>query len=196
VPYIISGIVVVFIIALIIRHFKAVNKRVYHRIDILTTIGNMVGYFYILYKENITPQILDKLIKSEINDERYMRIVAATNYLFARGINPMHSKMFSTLDIQNYAYQLLNTDNNLCELVVQSDRLTQLLYFHKTNTQMSNGLDILAKYGQMFPVSPNPDSYHLLIKRFLSLLNERYKEDITKHIIKTWPIFYEQYFSK
>lgn len=192
--YAVFGIVVVIIVSFIIRHFKAVSKRVFVAMDISTSIANMVGYFYIIDKENISPQIFGELTKSEKYDERVARIAAITNYLYARDINPTHKNMFLNTDIQKSAYELLDKDELLRELVVQSVRMIHLVQFRKSKTQMRNGYDVLQKYGPLVPISPNPDSYRLLVKKCLSLLSPGYKENITQYIMNTWPKFYNQYY--
>ena len=65
--------------------------------------------------------------------------------------------------IKSTGYSLLDQDENLQEIIVQSLRvLSTLLSQQSSLLENEDGYEILEKYGKKFPDSPNPESYESL----------------------------------
>ena len=70
---------------------------------------------------------------------------------------------FKSREIESIAFQLINKDQNLKELVVQSMRVYSIILYDEVGTHINT--DIVEKYGHEFPDAPDPSSYKSLIDR-------------------------------
>lgn len=119
-------------------------------------------------------------VSGEVEKDRLIAIAAAkANYLFARRPNAKHVVDFNLNRLNGEAETWLSQNPTFQELVVQSLRVRNMVTYGRTGIAHDPiGAEFLNKYGKLFPVAPDPESYPTLIKRSLDELSASDKQDM------------------
>mgnify|MGYP001164979981 CR=1 FL=1 len=133
------------------------KKSLIERMNFLYQKSQLAVYTYAKSKKcRVGGQILE-------GDEIGHMAAAISNFLCGHSHKQMHLDKFKSREIESIAYQLINKDQNLKELVVQSMRVYSIILYEEAGTHINT--DILDKYGHEFPDAPDPSSYKSLIDR-------------------------------
>lgn len=95
---------------------------------------------------------------------------AVGNYIFCLDFNKEHLKKISSEDIQIVGRQLLEENNNLRELVVQSLRVWSVIMYTRTGDTDDSIFCFLGDYGHEFEEMVDPSSYKLLTLEKIELM--------------------------
>ena len=98
------------------------------------------------------------------DNEKKLFSAAVTNYLFAREHSQQHLDKFTSKQIESSGLQLIKSDDNLREVVVQSQKVVFILQYGWEPNTYPNLTQILTMYGEEFSEVPNPASYEFLIR--------------------------------
>ena len=133
------------------------KKRVLDRME--NYHSKLTVMVYLLMKDKEFNGYISSMSDSEIKTFS----AALTNFLFGRKTVAEHLDKFDYDKIKSTGYSLLDQDENLQEIIVQSLRvLSTLLSQQSSLLENEDGYEILEKYGKKFPDSPNPESYESL----------------------------------
>ena len=97
-------------------------------------------------------------------EDRALMAAAVTNFMLGREAVQMHLDKFDIEEIESIGQQLIEENQNLKELVVQSMRVYLVLY-HEGLMDIPIEMGIIEEYGHEFPDSPSPGSYESLLNR-------------------------------
>ena len=98
------------------------------------------------------------------DEENKVFSAAVTNYLFAREHSQQHLDKFTSKQIESAGLQLIKSDENLREVVVQSQKVIFILQYGWEPNTYPNLTQILTMHGEEFSKVLNPASYELLIR--------------------------------
>ena len=133
------------------------KKRVLDRME--NYHSKLTVMVYLLMKDKEFNGYISSMSDSEIKTFS----AALTNFLFGRKTVAEHLDKFDYDKIKSTGYFLLDQDENLQEIIVQSLRvLGTILSQQSSLLENEDGYEILEKYGKKFPDSPNPESYESL----------------------------------
>jgi len=106
-------------------------------------------------------KVNDVILKDKENKDFSASV---TNYLFAREHSQQHLNKFTSKQIESAGLQLIKSDDNLREIVVQSQKVIFILQYGWEPNKYPNLTQILTTYGEEFSKVPNSASYELLIR--------------------------------
>ena len=154
--------------------FEKRKARLMDRMEMLVAIAQLVTYAA-LCEANGAYQAT-----SEVEKNRLGAIAAAkANYLFAREPDDKYLADFNLSQLNEETETWLSQNPTFQELVVQSLRVQNMVMYGRTGAVHDLiGAKLLGKYGELFPVAPDPESYPTLIKRALDELNEHDKQEL------------------
>jgi hypothetical protein len=128
------------------------------------------------------------------DDERnavVAKAAATTNYLFGKSPSPMHAHLDLAAE-HAAAREWLKKNSPMCELVVQSLRVANVIGWGTSGTLPEIGMELLEAFGKEYPDSPSVDTYEALVRRFVAALppsRERQRLTAALGIKGTLPTF-------
>lgn len=104
-------------------------------------------------------------------EEFRLKLIASsvTNLVFGRGYEVQSGAGVSLDEVMEIAMKELKSNPLMMEAVIQSRRVMAILHFAKTGKAYSNqdfAFKLLEKFGEFFPIEPNPNSYFDLMETF------------------------------
>jgi ADP-dependent phosphofructokinase/glucokinase len=96
-------------------------------------------------------------------DDNNFFAAAVTNYFFTLQHKKEHLEKFNSKEIESVGLQLLEMNENLREVIVQSQKAVYIVNYGWDVDTFPELTEILSKYGEEFPKVPNPASYEFLI---------------------------------
>lgn len=100
-----------------------------------------------------------------LQDEENIEFSAAvTNYFFVKEHSQQHLDKFTSAQIASAGLQIIKSDENLREVVVQTQKVIFILQYGWEPNNYPNLTQILTMYGEEFSKVPNPASYEFLIR--------------------------------
>ena len=98
------------------------------------------------------------------DEENEVFSAAVTNYFFVKEHSQQHLDKFTSAQIASAGLQIIKSDENLREVVVQTQKVIFILQYGWEPNNYPNLTQILTMYGEEFSKVPNPASYELLIR--------------------------------
>jgi len=132
------------------------KRRVFERMSGSYQKAQLAIYSFLKSKQY---KVKDNIIEGE---DKMLMAAAITNFMLGREAVQMHLDEFDIEEIESIGYQLIDKNQNLKELVVQSMRV-YLILFTEGVMDIPIGMDIIEKYGSEFPDAPSPSSYEALL---------------------------------
>ena len=164
----ISLLIVAVIIGLIALGIRSSKKRIKRKITLLLNIAKFAAWDICHPRFSVTP-----FEEAQAN----LTTSAAVNFLFGESANPLHNAL-DLPKIHAEAIDLLERNDSLRELIVQSLRVSTKLDFLKGEPVAEQKISILSMFGKEYPIAPTPDSYERLIRGFLNKLTPEMKQSI------------------
>lgn len=172
---IVIGAIVALVIVLSMKRSK---KRVVGNMSNWANGAKAITYMQFVddWDNRRLPSDLTFGIAQGMNKEDLTKTAAAVaNHLFGESPSEMHLSL-NLPTVHADALRWLNLDEGRKEMVVQAIRVFQVVEFSATGQSSGKGIEILQKYGKEFPASPDPESFHEVLKRELNKLSPRYRD--------------------
>lgn len=99
------------------------------------------------------------------------------NYLFGKTSSPKHAH----LDLEreyDAARDWLKENDFVCELVIQSLRVANMVVYGTSGTVQDLGMDLLESFGAEHPNMPSPTDYEDLVIKAIALLSPKNRQQL------------------
>lgn len=134
------------------------KQRVFEKMGDLYQKSQLAIYSFLKSKQY---RVKGSMLEGE---DKMLMAAAVTNFMLGREVAQMHLDKFDIEEIESIGRQLIDKNQNLKELVVQSLRV-YLILFNEGLMDIHVSMNIIEEYGKEFPNAPSPSSYEALLDR-------------------------------